>query len=72
MTGVFFGLMICIASVPNDPCVFHTPEEGVGHVAFSRTLDARELLREVVAECEIVHGDGECSAFCFVSRGGDE
>jgi hypothetical protein len=62
-------LFVCIASVPDDPCVYFHPEEGRGHVAYSRTMTFADLSRESLTECEIVHGDGACDVSCWVSRG---
>ena len=63
-----FGIMVCVAHAPGDRCVFHSPEEGVGHVAYSRSIETRELMREAIAECEVVHGVA-CEHYCYLSRG---
>lgn len=63
-----FGLLVCIAMTANDPCVYHEPEDGVGHVAFSRSMTLSDLSREAMNDCEIVHGDGACDVVCWVSR----
>ena len=65
---MFHGLLICIASIPHDPCVYHEPEEGRGHVSYSREIPFVHLAREALTECEIVHGDGAFDVVCRVSR----
>ena len=61
-------LYVCIAMTQQDPCEYHEPEHGFGHVAFSRSMPFIDLAREAVNECEAVHGEEQCSVTCFVSR----
>lgn len=62
------GLFICISRTLQDACTYHDPEEGFGHVAYSKTMPLREIAREAVNECEAVHGEDQCDLFCFESR----
>lgn len=68
MNLVVVGLLVCISRAPNDGCIFHEPETGVGHVAYSESLGFSDLARESINECESVHGDGACDVVCWVSR----
>lgn len=66
--------LVCISRSHGDMCRYHEPEEGIGHVAFSKSgeMSFLDLAREASAECEVIHGDGECDLFCFLSRDGVE
>ena len=61
-------LYVCLAMSEADPCVYHEPEYGHGHVAYSKSLDFIDLANEALNECETVHGDGMCELHCWVSR----
>lgn len=65
-------ILVCIAMSASDPCVFHDPWYGRGHVAYSRSIPLVDMEREVMTECEVVHGDGECGVSCHLSRVGVE
>jgi hypothetical protein len=62
-------LYVCIAvSGSDDPHVYHQPEAGMGHVAYSYSMSFFDLAREAVNECEALHGDEQCDVLCYISR----
>jgi hypothetical protein len=61
-------LYVCLAAAQQDPCEYHEPEHGFGHVAYSRSMPFFDLAREALAECEVVHGEDQCELSCWESR----
>jgi hypothetical protein len=61
-------LYVCVSLVAMDSHTFHHPEQGIGHVAYSRSLPFMDLSRESMNECEVAHAGDVCSTYCFESR----
>ena len=61
-------ILVCIAMSASDPCVFHEPWYGRGHVAYSSSMPFVDVEREAANECRVVHGDDECVVICHESR----
>ncbi len=71
ITIIAIAVTVCIARAHDDQCVYHDPETGVGHVAYSESLPLFDVRYEAVNECEAVHGEEQCESFCFMSREGE-
>ena len=62
-------LYVCVSlAIVGESHNFNDPEDGIGHVAFSRSIPFVDLERESLAECEVAHGQDECTTYCYESR----
>lgn len=65
-TGILY---VCVSFSVGDIHRFTSPEYGVGHVAYSRSIGFVDLARESSTECEIADEVYQCETYCYQSRG---